>query len=255
MSNLNSNTHTATSIKKALFTLFACFSLAALPGVAVAKKVYSPFVEEGELEIVYYLDYAFDGDPAKDNAAKHQFELEYGVTDRWKSALYGVFTRNPGQSFRYSGLKWENTYQLFDKGARWLDAGLYLEYSIPEGSSNGPDALEFKLLLEKSVEKITHTANLILEKELGANATSGTAVGYAWRSKMTWLEHASPAIELYGSLGEVGDTTTLSQQSHQLGPVFYGELPGELKYEIGYLFGLTSGSYDGMLKLILEYEF
>jgi len=235
--------------------IMLCMAVSMVPADADAKKVYSPTVEEGELEFEYYLDYTFDRDPAKDGAAKHQFELEYGVTDRWQTAIYGVFKEKPGKNFAYEGLKLENIYQLFEQGERWLDAGLYFEYFIPESSLNKSDVFEFKLLLEKESGKVINTANLVLKKELGANATKNTSAGYAWRSKWRWMKQFEPAIEAYGSLGEVGGFGPLAKQSHQAGPVFLGKLGGGFDYEFGYLFGLTSGSDDGLLKLIIGYEF
>ncbi|MDQ7011373.1 MAG: hypothetical protein Q9M29_06085 [Mariprofundaceae bacterium] len=226
-----------------------------MPLHAEAKKVYSPIVEEGEIEFEYHLDYTFDKDPAKDGSSRHQFELEYGVTDRWQTAIYGVFRDKPGQQFRYEEIKWENIYQLFGEGERWLDAGLYLEYIVPQASLNRPDAIEFKLLLEKDVGSLIHTANLNFKKELGAGASRNTTIGYAWRSKWQWRRDIAPAVEIYGALGELGNTRSLSRQSHQIGPVFLGRLPGGFKYELGYLFGLTSNSDDGQLKLIVAYEF
>lgn len=235
--------------------MILCMTIAMAPSSADAKKVYSPIVEAGEVEFEYLLDYSFDRDPAKDGSARHQFEFEYGVTDRWMTAVVGDFRKRPGQSFAYQGLKWENIYQLFEQGERWLDAGLYFEYIIPESSLNKPDVIEFKMLLEKESGKIVNTANLVLKKELGANATKNTTAGYAWRSKWRWMKQAEPAIEIYGSLGEIGGFSPMAQQSHQAGPVLHGKLGGGIGYEIGYLFGLTSGSDDGVLKLIVGYEF
>ncbi|MDX8402828.1 MAG: hypothetical protein R8K54_00285 [Mariprofundaceae bacterium] len=232
-----------------------CMTISMVPGDANAKKVYSPIVEEGELELEYSLDYSLDNNPTKDGSARHQFELEYAMTDRWQTAIYGDFRKRPGQGFAYQGLKWENIYQLFEQGERWLDAGLYIEYIVPKSSLNKPDVLEFKMLLEKESGKIINTANLTLKKELGAHATKNTTAGYAWRTKWRWMKKLEPAIEIYGSLGEIGDFSPIAQQSHQVGPVLLGKLGGSIGYEIGYLFGLTSGSDDGMLKLILGYEF
>lgn len=235
--------------------IILCMTISMAPVDAYAKKVYSPIVESGEVELEYSLDQSFDSDPAIDGSARHQFELEYGVTDRWQTAIYGDFRKRPGQSFAYQGLKWENIFQLFEQGERWLDAGLYAEYIIPESSLNKPDVIEFKMLLEKESGKVVNTANLTLKKELGANATKNTTAGYAWRSKWRWMKQAEPAIEIYGSLGELGGFNPVAQQSHQAGPVLHGKLSGGIGYEIGYLFGLTSGSDDGVLKLILGYEF
>ncbi|MDQ6968071.1 MAG: FTR1 family protein, partial [Mariprofundaceae bacterium] len=191
---------------------------------AQAKQVYSPIVEQGEVELEYLLDYAIDSDPNTNTSARHQFELEWGVTDRWQTAVYGDFRKRPGQGFAYQGLKWENIYQLFEQGERWLDAGLYFEYIAPQSSLNKSDAVEFKLLLEKQFGAMMHTANLVFQKELGANAKKNTLVEYTWRSKWRKSRVWEPAIEIYGSLGELGNTKPLSQQSHQIGPVFMGKL-------------------------------
>ncbi len=235
--------------------MLICLGMTMQASDAQAKKVYSPIVEQGEVELEYSLDYSVDADPTKNTSARHQFELEYGVTDRWMTAVYGDFRKKPGQKFTYQGFKWENIYQLFEQGERWLDAGLYVEYFVPQKSLKKPDALEFKLLLEKQQGRLIHTGNLILKKELGANAVNNTGVGYAWRSKWRWRRWLEPAIELYGSLGEVGNTKSLSLQSHQIGPVVIGKLRSGLTYEAGYLFGLTTASDQGHLKFILGYEF
>ncbi len=222
--------------------------------VAEARKVYSPIVEQGEVEAEYQLDTAFDGDPAVDGTAKHQFAIEYGVTDRWATEVYGVFTKTPAKGFTYNQFKWANIYQLFDQGERWLDAGLYAEYQVPADSTNKPDVLEFKLLLEKEMG-LLHTMNLVLKKELGAHATKNTTFGYAWRSKWRLMREFEPGFEAYGDIGELSNPNTLSQQSHMIGPVFSGKLFHHIEYEIGYLFPLTRSTANGNFKLVVGYEF
>jgi len=230
-------------------------SIAILPNNAEAKKVYSPIVEQGEIEFEYLKDYDIDADPTKNTNARHQFELEFGVTDRWMTAVYGDFRKRPSKAFAYQGMKWENIYQLFEQGERFMDAGLYVEYIIPQSSLNKPDAFEFKLLLEKESGHLINTLNLILKKELGAKAKKNTAVGYGWKSNWRWKRYLEPGIEVYGSLGELGNTLPLSQQTHQAGPVLTGKFRNGIGYELGYLFGLTAASPQGAVKLILAYEF
>ncbi len=229
--------------------------VAMLPGNAEAKKVYSPIVEQGEVEFEYYLDYDIDADPAKNTNARHQFELEYGVTDRWMTAIYGDFRKRPGKAFAYQGLKWENIYQLFEQGERFLDAALYVEYIVPQSSLNKPDAFEFKLLLEKETGRLINTLNLISKKELGANAKKNASAEYSWKSHWRWKRYLEPGFELYGSLGEIGNTKPLAQQSHQIGPVLTGKFHNGFGYELGYLFGLTTASPQGAVKFVMSYEF
>lgn len=220
-----------------------------------ARKVYSPIVEQGEVELEYLLDYSLDNSPAVNGSARHQFELAYGITDRWMSAIVADYRKRPGQRFTYQGVKWENILQLFEQGERWLDAGLYGEYIVPKKSLNKPDVIELKVLLEKKAGRVAHTLNMIIKKELGDLATNSIIAGYAWRSKWRWTRQIEPAIELYGSLGEIGNTAPLSQQTHLIGPVLQGKLAGGIEYEIGYLFGLTAASERGAIKFLLGYEF
>jgi len=226
-----------------------------LPNNAEAKKVYSPIVEQGEIEFEYLMDYDIDADPTKNTNARHQFEFEFGVTDRWMTAVYGDFRKRPGKAFAYQGMKWENIYQLFEQGERFMDAGLYFEYIIPQSALNKPDAFEFKLLLEKENGHLINTLNLILKKELGAKAKKNTAIGYGWKSNWRWKRYLEPGIEVYGSLGELGNTNPLAKQTHQAGPVLTGKFRNGMAYELGYLFGLTSASPQGAIKFILAYEF
>ena len=63
-----------------------------------------------------------------------------------------------------------------------------------------------------------------------------------------------------GEPGGIGDFKPADQQTHRLGPVLFGQtrlgpLPGNLKYEVVYLFGLTPGTAQCAVKWRLEYEF
>jgi len=232
--------------------LLVCLMCIATP--ALAKKVYSPNVEGGELALEYQSDVTVDGDPKKNGSSQHQFELAYGVTDRWHSGIYGIFADKPGQKFRYSAFKWENIYQLVEPGSQWLDMGLYLEYFIPAASQHEKQALEFKLLLEKNSDSWRHTLNIVLAKQFG-DSTKNTSYGYAWRSQWRMTRAFNPGFEVYGTIGPLRKFRPVEQQSHLIGPVLYGELTGGLKYEIGYLFGLTRGSVDGNVKFNIEMEF
>jgi len=232
-----------------------------LNGVAHAVTVYSPLVQKGEVEVEYQLDVNRDGNPGVNKSSKHQIEIAYGVTDRWKSAINAVYLDPATSSFAYDRLKWENIYQLFDQGERWLDAGLYFEYQIPDAKKNAPDVAEVKVLLQKAfasrndIPSMKHTLNLTLKKELGVLATQATALSYAWQSKWKYTEEIRPGFEAYGSMGPIGNLNSPKQQSHLLGPVLYGEVAHQFEYQLGYLFGLTRGSVNGMFKLVIELKF
>jgi len=216
-----------------------------------SHKVYSPSVEKGELEI------EARGHIDNDNARKDKFEIGYGVTDRWFSSLFVEYEKEPGGDYEHEATAWENIFQLTETGKYWADVGLYFEYEWPKDSDK-PEKLETKLLLEKTVSRFVHTANLVFEKEIGSGAADEVEVGYAWRSAYHYSRHFNPAIEAYGSFGNLDDLGINDSQTHQLGPVARGTFrlgpKSALVYEAGYLFGLTDASPDGSFKWLIEYE-
>ena len=219
-------------------------------------KVYSPIVEQGELEIEARGHVQVDDNDEIDGAHKEKYEIGYGFTDWWFSSVFIEAEDEPGESYAYAAAAWENIFQLTEQGKYWLDAGLYTEYEVPDGS--GPDKLEIKLLLEKSLPHWTHTFNLAAEREVGGGADNEVEANYAWRSIYRLNPRIQPAIELYGDLGHSGDFGIHDDQSHLAGPVILGSLPlnqnVSLSYEMGYLFGLTNESSDGAFKWLLELE-
>ncbi len=96
-------------------------------------------------------------------------EIEYGVTDKYSSALYLNWeaTRSEGtgeedsQNTEFKGISWENVYQLLNPNLDPIGMGIYGELS-----TDGIDyELEGKLLLSKPVGKFMLAANAIYEAE------------------------------------------------------------------------------------------
>ncbi len=237
----------------------ALCAASAIPVRAADLKVYSPIVEEGEFAFEARGNVEIDSDEDKSGAQNHRFEIEYTPTDFWHTALVGELEKEGNEGLRYEATAWENIFQLFPQGQQWLDLGLYVEYEHAKrrGSS---DALEWKLLAEKSFGRLTLTANPIFEKEIGGNATKSVEFKYAARAKWRWMPELEPAIEVYGDIGEISNVDPSREQRHQIGPVLLGKIPlanrAALAYEVGYLFGLTrDGSPDGAFKWLVELEY
>src|SRR3989337_3944182 len=131
-------------------------------------KVYSPYVKKGELAIETRGNTTIDDDNNKDGSQRHVFELEYGVTDWWKTAFVARLNKPGDGTIRYDSTAWENIIQLTEKGKYWLDAGLYLEYKLKD-EKGAPDIFEGKLLLQKTITDYQNTLNLTIEQELGSD--------------------------------------------------------------------------------------
>ena len=145
------------------------------------------------------------------------------------------------------------------QGAHWVDFGVFAEYEIAAKKEDADEVI-FGPLLEKELGDWLATANLFLDKQVGKNADEGTAFRYGVQLRYRWRPELQPGLEAYGEPGEIADFKPTDLHTHQLGPVIFGRLPlgplpGELKYEVGYLFGLTPGTPEGNVKWRLEYEF
>lgn len=200
-------------------------------------------------------NYVVDSNRNKDGGQKNKFGVGYGFTDFWFSEVEAELEKSgaANSDYKFSAIEWENIIQVLEPGEYWLDLGLYgaFEKSFEGG---GADKVEGKVLLAKNTQDFTHLANITLEKEIGANATESAEWELAWSTRYHYQPWLEPGFEVHSGFGEINHTKTYAEQSHQIGPVIYGDLPGGFKYDVGYLFGASKAANDGELKWIVEYE-
>jgi hypothetical protein len=231
--------------------------------------VVSPYeIDLGELEIEHNGDAVFDRRPDQRGATSYTTELGTGLTSWWHSEIELGFDRAPGdnQSTLLTQAVWENMVQLTEPGEALLDTGFYFEYgqSTTTGRNAAANEVTFGPVIAKDIGRTVHTLNLFLTQQIGPDQTShGLDFSYAWQSRWNIWAPLSPAIEIYGDAGTLGRSPALSQQELLVGPVGVGELKlnalglghaGELKYEVGWLFGTTPATANGTLRWRLEVE-
>jgi hypothetical protein len=232
--------------------------------------VVSPYeIDLGELEIEHNGDAVFDRRPDQRGATSYTTELGTGLTPWWHSEIEFGFDRAPGdnQSTLLTQAVWENMVQLTEPGEAFVDTGFYFEYgqSTTSGRNAAANQVTFGPVIAKQIGRTVHTLNLFLTRQLGPDQTSsGLDFSYAWQSRWDIWAPLSPAIEIYGDAGTFGRSPALAQQELLVGPVGVGELKlnalglghaGELKYEVGWLFGTTPATANGTLRWRLEVEF
>ncbi len=237
--------------------MFGALLIAVSCGAEATQKVYSPNVEQGEVELEARGHLDFDSNDKRDGAHQEIYEVGYGVTDWWLTSVVLEYGKEPHGSTEHTATAWENIFQLTEQGKYWIDAGLYVEYES-SAAHGEPDQLEVKLLLEKTLGPWVHTANLIFDHDIGHGGSGDVRTGYAWRTKYLLSPQFEPGVELYGDLGALDDLQLNNRHFHQAGPVVSGKFAlgghSALSYEVGYLFGLTDTTPDGSLKGVLEYE-
>ena len=235
------------------------------------KKVYSPIVHKGELEIEARGSYDFDTRDEKDGKQEQKYAVGYGVTDFWFTEVYGEVKKTPEEleegseespekKWEFESVEWENRFQLAEQGEWWIDTGLYFAYEFA-AKHKDPDKIEVKLLLEKQLGDFVHTANLIVEREIGGETADDEEKephewegSVAWSTRYRWQQWLEPGIEVWFDLGELKKIHSFNEQNDQIGPVIYGKIGDHVKYDVGYLFGISEEAPAGTLKWIVEFE-
>ena len=212
--------------------------------------VYSPHVAQGQSEVEVrgytYQDprNGLNGMGAFETAVAHTF------TSWWKAELYTTeYTRDPVLGTHLSGQELENIFQLAEAGEYWVDPGFLASY-IHSHQPGVPDGTEFGPLLEKQVGPLLQRLNLIWQKDFGGNASgkynfrSAYSLGYQINTSVV------PGLEAY---------YRPTDDAHQIGPAFSGELPlghgDELEYSTALLYGVNRGAPDRTVVMRVAYEF
>ena len=251
------------------FVLAAALVMLAPTGARADYHVVSPYeIDLGELEIEHNGDAVFDRRPDQRGATSYTTELGTGLTSWWHSEIEFGFDRAPGagQPTLLTQAVWENMIQLTEPGEQFADVGFYFEYgqSTTRGPAAGSNQITFGPVIAKEFGRIVNTVNLFFTRQLGPDQTSqGLDLSYAWQSRWNVWAPFSPAIEIYGDAGTLGNSPSLSRQQLLAGPVGVGVIKlnelglgrgGNLKYEIGWLFGTTPATARGTLRWRLEVE-
>src|SRR5690242_13547823 len=96
--------------------------------------LYNQHVEKkGETEVELFSDFANVGGGEKNYTAQ-LYEIEYGVTDLWTTALYLEGAETSGEDYDFGSFRFENRVRLF-KQETLLNPVLYAEYEQKEPQS------------------------------------------------------------------------------------------------------------------------
>ncbi len=230
---------------KGFYSLLSLLIL--IPQQIEAKKiVYSPEVTEGEFELAYYIDAHKDMRDKEVNS--QELEAEYGVGPNDRLSVSWVKGHQSGTSDLLSW-KIEWVHNLSDLGLG-RNMGAYFEYKQVR---SGVDKIEFKPLyrmqfVDQDVELLF---NGEFEYELGGGAGNAIELGYAVRVSMTGMDRIEPALEWYGTLGDIND---LDAQRQLFGPTVDFKLGHDVEAQLGALFGMTQESENWRIKAQIGIE-
>ena len=193
----------------------------------------------------------FPGGIVPDHALNGVTEWAYGVTDWFEAGLYApLYTISSSGNLKFTGTKLRALFVVPDAADQTFFYGINFEFSY---NSTSWDAKRFtseiRPILGLHLGKVDIIVNPILD-----NSYEGISrLDFAPSTRMAYHldEKFALAVEEYDDFGPLRGFLPASRQSHQL--FLVADYDGEpLSIEGGIGFGLTRGSDNLVLKLILS---
>lgn len=243
--------------KKAALAALAvlCLSSAHVARAADPEEsVYTPEVEEGELELELKAGaFKREGEKFQGTSAS----IGYGVTDWWATEFGLKYHKAGSESFKYDAWEWENRFLLTPAGKYWLDLGLLLEIEKPRASAEGWE-VKYGALLQKDIDKWQVNANFLFERHVRAEEPGVTEFGYQWQAKYRDRPALEFGLQGIGELGKWNDWAPGSEQSHRAGPAVFGKFRvgnQTVRYDVALLLPLSDAAPRNSVRGKLEFEF
>lgn len=203
---------------------------------------------EGEAEIEYYVTSKLPDRSNRENSNwEHQFELEYGITNRWDISLYQTFRQKntgTGSTLEYNKFKVRTRYRLGEKGQYLVNPLIYLEY-LRAADLSDPARLEAKLILAKDIGRFSLAYNQIAEEEFKDNGKKEIENKYAFGISYEINPKFKVGLESTGNYSEtkysLGPTISLARK--------------KFWWSFGMVWGLNKDSDDTQTRLLIGLPF
>lgn len=224
--------------------LLTLLCTAATTAHAEINRVYHPYVEQHERELEYG---AVWRDVGNDNIMLQRAGAGYAWAEHWFGEIYLLTESITHEGEQIRGYEAEIKWQLAEQGEYWADWGLLFE----AGSAHDIHRREFALglLMEKEITpRWIGTANLFAEYEFGADITDEFETAVRTQLRYRYSPAIEPALEFY-----------LDDQDWAAGPALTGiqkiAAGKQIRWELGWLFGLDQETPDNNIRLGIEFEF
>jgi hypothetical protein len=226
-------------------------------------KVRYPIVDYREVEVEPFSDLTFDKPKSGlSNNQRYTIEYGFGPLPNWFVEVGHELAAPNGENITYDATEIESYLQLTPTGKYFGDLAMFAEYEHPLHQGD-PKSFTFGPLAQTELGEIAgigalHTLNLLFTRTVGNNRTDATQLFTAWQSRLLLNPLFQPGFEYYGQINELLNPGKAADQQHRIGPAIVGVnnfAPyGKLKYEVGYLFGVTDATPRGTVRWRLEYE-
>jgi 23S rRNA (guanosine2251-2'-O)-methyltransferase len=239
---------------KQIYLIVALLLLTATPVFANTSNVSSPVINKDKGNIEFRsgdnVDDSFEGN----GQYNQRLHVDYGFTDWYGVQFIANQRYGQGEGWSYRATDMEHKFQLFEGGVDGFDGGFRLVYRFADGA-NKPDNVNFRGLLRVPDGRHEYRHNVIVTRELGADAENGKSLETRWQWTYKMDEGYRLGLEMFNRFGKLDNLSGFNNQGHQLGPVMKGTLYEDIKYQTGVLAGVSEGAPDEAFKLFLTQPF
>lgn len=184
--------------------------------------------------------------------------LGYGVTGSWFTQLEAEYMRVGPAGTRRAAIASENLFQLTQPGKLPLDIGFLARLDWMRERSEGYH-LRVGPLLQKDLGQIKLNGNLLFDRQIGADRSRPTEMGYQWQVKYRWKPQLGFGLQGFGEVGPWDDWAPRGEQLHLIGPMVAGKLSlwgkQELEYNAAYLSDRSERARSHGIRLQADYKF
>jgi len=233
-------------------TMFAIIS--ACSGSAVAANtsgVFSPVVDPEDRSAMARWSFVPGEDGAKDSSAL-RIHYQHAINERFRWRAISQF-RDVNNEFEYDYLRAELLWYLTPNSTSDWDSGLRFDIRTRKGDR--PETFAVNWTNQWQLSSKWRLRGIVSAGwDFGGQAVGGTNI--ETRASITYKSGAGPrvGVEMFNDYGRISDLGSWNEQEHQLGPVISGSLGG-IKYQLGYLSGISSSADDHTFRLWLSRAF
>ncbi len=203
----------------------------------------------------------------------HDFEFQYGLTNRWLFSTTLTADEPTDQDFNLSSVELGLQYEFMKRNGDGIAMAMQSEYGFATRGGD-PDEFGFGPIVELASGKLLITLNPVFNVQVGDNRDQdGLGFEYGWRAEYDFAKHWGIGVEMFGEIEDLANSGPWNDQNHSIGPTLFWNPGGgdedegegekeagdddekaggppdlELSFNIGVQFGLTDATSDGALK-------
>ncbi|WP_100643700.1 hypothetical protein [Alteromonas facilis] len=226
--------------------LWSCFAHA-----TNTSGVHGPTVNPQDKSAMYRLGYT-PGEDGDDDGWAHRFHYQQAFNQdfRWRLILQ---MRDVNQELEYDYLRAELLWHFKHASTDNWDSGLRFDIRTRKGDRPEKFAINWTNQWQLS-DKWRIRGILIGGWDFGGNANGGTTLETRASAMYKLTSGDRIGIEMFNEFGKLSDTGSFNEQEHSIGPAYTGKFDN-IKYQLGYLAGVSDSADDHTFRLWLSTSF